>query len=117
MIAGYREVSAQPLNLGAPHGAAAHRLAKRRVAHVRELRDRSHVPCRAGLPGGIVGGGRDGIPRTDFLTDVAAVHMRSKAPAKRVRYGASKLDREVGNASRRIEDAWCDERLGRARFE
>ena len=72
-------------------------------------------PAAAARPDRRSGGGL--VPRTHVLADVAAVDVRPDARAERLGNLAPQLDREVGQAPRRVEHARFDEGAGRARLE
>src|SRR4029453_2539677 len=69
------------------------------------------------LPCGILGSRSNGIPGTDFLADVTAIHMSADAFKQRTGNRATELDSQVRHASRRIEYSWGHEGLSRACLE
>src|SRR6185312_2681805 len=111
------KISPKSCNLRPLHRALFHRFTQRLVRSTAELADRDAVPVRARLPGGIArhGGGR--VPRTYFLADVAAVHVRAHRRVEFRRDVAALLDRQVRDAAVRIDDAGRDDRLRLARLD
>src|SRR5436190_3957735 len=85
-------VASQALYLRTLHRAVPHRLGQLVVCARGELHDIRTVPGGTRLPCGIARARRDGVPRADFLTHVAAVHVSADAAAKRGRYLAARLD-------------------------
>src|SRR2546428_9370302 len=73
---GNRDVPAKAGGLGPAHGASMHRAFQILVAHRFEGADLDLVPLRARLPRRIARDRRPRVPRTYFLADVAAIHMR-----------------------------------------
>src|SRR5262249_61253846 len=93
----------------APHAGARHRAPPQRtpqlgVRRAPERRDRRAVEERARQPWAPRGVRlrRLRVPRTDFLTDVAAVGMPPEALALIDRDAALQLDRQVRQAARRV---------------
>src|SRR4051794_8345492 len=87
------DVASQALYLRATHGAAAHTLAQLIVATLSQAAHLDAVPGRARLPRRIPRSRRDRVPRTYFLTDVAAVDVRSECRTQIGRNVAAMLDR------------------------
>src|SRR3954468_18942433 len=113
----HRDVPSQSGRLRALHRAALQRRREFVVAARRQRSEIDAVPHRARLPRRVVGPRCDGVPRTDFLADIAAVDARPDPGAVLGRDVATVLDRQVRNALGRVEDAGRDERVGRAGVE
>ena len=106
------DVTAEARDLAPPHRASAHARPEGLVRTRRQLRRHHGVPVGPRLPGRIVRHGRRGIPRTDFLADVAAVDV---VPSPASAAGASPLSSMVKCEMQRVEsDTRRDDRVRRA---
>src|SRR5262249_38616656 len=112
-----RDVAPQALCLRPPHGTAAKPFTQLIVGSSGERGEIDLVPGPARLPRGIVGSRRARVPRTDFLAAVAPIDVRADRLPLLAGQIAAQLDREVGNAPRRVEYARRDDRVGRARLQ
>src|SRR5438874_5543487 len=97
--------------MGAPDGGAAKFLAERCVIEVEQCGERTER--RGGRQRRIACGLRLAVPGADVLADVAAERPGPERVAQRLVDVAAMLDREVGNATARIQHVRIDEGVGR----
>ena len=116
---GDSEVSAQPANAGTLHRASLEKCPQLVVGPPPEIEQARRSKPLAGLPGLVHGthGGGGVVIRADVLADIAAIGVRAEQDALLLDNRALVLDREIGQASCRIEHARFDQRSGRTRGE
>src|SRR5206468_9128292 len=95
-----RDVASQAVYLGAAHRAAAKRVRQLIVVAPSQRPHVDPIPGRTRLPRWIIRAGGHGVPRTDFLTDVASVDVRCESRAQLAGNIAAMFNRQVGDALR-----------------
>src|SRR5690606_24272461 len=109
--------AAQATKSGPPHRTAPQPHAPLGIGEPREIHDAGSNVALARLPGRVRTDRRLRIPRTDVLTDVAAVDLRVHGRPKRLFDHRTRLDGQVRQAAPGVDSPGVGDRAGRARLD